>query len=351
MFDEKFISIELENIKDFVEKNQTTLILDFGQFIKLRYDNRSESNYRIFVNGVLNIADSLEGELSFFSVSYSEDIEIWCNHSSFLAGEIIVESFNFSCKLAIVLRSEKSVEKSLLTIINPESCDLIVDSGDIIEFVLFEEGIDDKAIVTCDFTPSAELDINFDLIGYADFVINLWSPTIFDFPKNYYATFPRVALEKDSYCSQYHFWFRFSRKMFECAKKKSGICHIGNFSFSYESQVFNLNSYKNCSIYVDFDKIDELKLLNSFLLLDKNEVENQMARSMNKDFFENDNMNQQLHVFDISLSLIESKNLEDGCKTLPSNQKSLESNESRTTHRTGGFSRMLPRKPYFKYFD
>ncbi len=351
MFNQKFISIDLENIKDFVEKNQTTLILNFGQFIKLKYDNRSQTNYRIFVNGVLEIDDTPQDELSFYSISYSQDIEIWCNHSSFLAGEIIVESFDFSCKLAIILTSEKSIEKYLLTIINPDSCDLIVDSGDIIEFVLFEEGMDDKAIVSCNFTPSSNLDINFDLMGYSDFIINLWSPTIFDFPKNYYATFPRVALEKDSYCSQYHFWFRFNRKIFDCAKKKSGIYHIGDFSFSYESEFFNFNSYKNCSIYVDFDKIDELKLMNSFLLADKNEFENQMARSMNRDFMEKDHANQHLNVFDISLSLIESKNLEDGCKTLPSNQKSLESNETRSTHRTGGFSRIMPRKPYFKYFD
>jgi len=316
MFDQKFISIDLENIKDFVEKNQTTLILDFGQFIKLRYDNRSQKNYRIFVNGVLDISNTSQDELSFYSISYSEDIEIWCNHSSFLAGEIVLESFDFSCKLAIILKSEKSEEKSLLTIINPESCDLIVDSGDIIEFVLFEEGMDDKAIVSCNFTPYSDLDINFDFMGYSDFIINLWSPTIFD-----------------------------------CVKKKSGIHHIGDFSFSYDGEFFNLNSYKNCSIYVDFDKIDELKLRNSFLLADKNEVENQMARSMNRDFMENDNTNQQLNVFDISLSLIESKNLEDGCKTLPSNQKSLETNEPRSTHRTSGFSRILPRKPYFKYFD
>lgn len=345
---EKFIDIKLDNIKEFIQENQTTLSLNFGQSIKLKYDETSQMNYRIFVNGVLNISDVTEGDSSFYIITYSENLANWCNYSSFLAGEIIIESLNFSCKLAIVIKAEEDLEKSILTIINPDSCDVIIDSGDILEFVIFEEGIDDKINLFFEFTPSENLDISFEPMGHTDFVINLWSPTIFDFSNNYYATFPRVVLEKDSYCSQHHFWFRLNEKILEYAKKKTGLCYIGNFSFSFDSEFFNCSSYKNCAIYVDFDKIDIKKLENSFSLPSKDEFENQLARTMNKNYLENNNMNHELQVFDISLSLIDSKNFEDGCNTLPSNQKSI---ESKPIHRTGGFSRMLSRKPYFKYFD
>lgn len=233
-----------------------------------------ESPSVIFSNDNLYVhkQESAENFTKFY-IKKSTFVDEWANYSSNYLGEIWVESKSKSCRLIVILDSSNESKYNFITVFDPESIDLRIFPGNILEVILindfYETSESDWIWKWDDFGN----DVGIELLGRSV----LHESSISDANTNY----PYAKLYRNNINSivknfqspnhiQNHFWFRFDKSILSFSKRNQKISNLGCLTFECLDKMHHVLKFGNLNLDVDCRKNQDSKILNSLLLFKLN---------------------------------------------------------------------------------
>jgi hypothetical protein len=162
-----------------------------------------------------------------------EKIIEWGDYSSCYLTDIWIESEKTCGRIVVMLSCVNKNKDNFITVINPDCVDIRIRPYDVIEVILYNESFKDQDEWMWEWLPL--LDVDVDQIGYDYFNIHMWNKYYLDStgeePNHPYACLARTCSQKNAWCRQHHFWFRFDKSVLDLMRKEQGVKHVGNFKF------------------------------------------------------------------------------------------------------------------------
>lgn len=251
-----------------------------GQLVTLTIDRQIYDDCDLFVNGeYISYYKSRDINSNHFTLVHKDITKDWAKRSTTFLGEVVLvngtygemENGEVIAKLMMFLELTDKDAVPIVSVINPVENDVRVWPGELLEVVLFEESWPNDIYWNWKWSPA--MDICVDLLKKDSLEIRDaidWN--YLDETACYiYEMYPRIARPRRNHNhTQYHFWFRFDKKIIDLMSVQTGVCNLGDFLFlgtptlkrSSESYQFKLNVHCNL---VEDKKIDVIK---SFLIPD-----------------------------------------------------------------------------------
>jgi hypothetical protein len=322
-----------------------------GQLVLLKVDKQICNDCNLIVNGdYLNYYKSRDSDSIQFTIVHKDIVRDWSKRSTTFLGEIVLvngemEKCDVMAKLMMFLELTDKDAVPIVSVINPVENDVRIWPGELLEVVLFEESWPDDIYWSWKWSPA--MGVCVDLLKKDSLEIrNAIDWDYLDETACYmYEMYPRSPLpRRNHYHTQYHFWFRFDKKIIDLMSVQTGIWNLGDFLFlgtptskrSSESYQFKLNVYCNL---VEDKKTDAIK---SFLIPDDDPLMGWDRLQKDKVEFSNSNLLRHKYVplverhfyqpmskfkFErkVDVSFLGKMDLEDNCIVISSPQQQLKS--------------------------
>lgn len=299
-----------------------------SQIIQLRLDDLYFEDHTIkFSNSNFFIDKTEQGPSHcVYHIAHAEEVHKWADYSNVALGDICIDSAKANSKISVILDTIHKSKVGFMTCVNPDSCDVRILPGDILEVILYDETYGKNAEWFWEY--HSELNAWVDLIGSSRLSLNDWKKdlkiSLEDYPESPYARYPRGESIANKDCFQQHFWFRYCKSLLKLIEAEEGVKKIGSFVFyGYPDDSRSRNQVSpefNLSIYMRFEpaqkKQQKMKAFNSLLLPTLE------SKSLPKGFilpasFSQPKLNTRSKkpILDVECQLIETKSLEEGCFT------------------------------------
>lgn len=299
-----------------------------NQIIQLRLDDLYFEDHVISFSNVNLFIDKTEHGPSYcvYHIAHSKEVCKWADYSNVALGDICIDSAKNHSKISVILDTSHKSKMGFMTCVNPDSCDIRILPGDILEVILFDDTYGKNAEWFWEY--SSELDAWVDLIGSSRLFLTDWKKdlktSLEDYPESPYARYPRTEPTANKDFFQQHFWFRYCKSLLKLIEVEDGIKKIGSFVFyGYPDDSRSKNHVSpelHLSVHMRFEptqkKEQKMKAFNSLLLPTLE------SKSLPKGFilppsFSQPSLNTRFKktICDVRCELIETKSLEEGCFT------------------------------------
>lgn len=267
-----------------------------------------------------------------YLISANELSNDWAKYSSALLGNVWVDSDDTIACLCVMQTCNNDTKRHVVTAVNPESIDVRLKPGDIMEVILCDPDCDNEQYWFWDWVKA--LPVGIELLGSSDLLINRWHQyheyMHDDHPDCLYARFPRTKTT-DNNLRQYHFWFRLNHDLLNVMKHYNGVHHIGTlafFCYGDRRRPNEATSYYRLSVWMDIDVELIKEVSNSLFISSKQSLTSTCDRDL-LSVAPKLNLTTQIAnvhnykvtkyanlIREVTVSCIASPSLEDGCTVL-----------------------------------
>lgn len=301
-----------------------------GQAILLRlnHDLFPKAKLQLSDDKLLRIeSESVDEQGTTYRICQSHRTVLWAWYSNVLLGDIWIDSDKQLARVIVMLECSTQAKKNFVTVINPDCADVRLVPGDILEAIVYDTEFEEKDEWVWQWCPQ-ENGLKVDILGYD--VLSAGQRYLADAKDDThdrpYSKFSRLEWGMRYNCRQHHMWFRFDHTIMSYIHSHSGVNLVGSFQFvgwrnMYQKQALEPKEY-HLSVYIDCDSKYHGRAMHSFMLPRREFLINgqQTQFPANTPYVvKTPKMKKHmgsLWLRDIKLNMLESKDLDSGCKTL-----------------------------------
>jgi len=192
------------------------------------------------------------------------NLDCWHGFSKVFLGEVVVMSENSLGSLCVMLDVPKShCTSNRVTIINPDSSVVKIDSNDLIEVVIYDDFLNAEI---CNekwkyHIISGDSGVIYESIGYFEIPIGSYCQImpLFNVDNCFFHHHARSSLTDEAICKEHHYWFKCVSQNY-----KVGTYSGGKLIFESENNVYKIlnitvNSKPNKYRLFNVDDLDDVE--------------------------------------------------------------------------------------------